>query len=286
MHQEMKQMDNMNKADIRITCTTLAKAIRQASNFGDGLPTGAAIDPLTGKLPSINDGGSLRYKIVPSKRQLFYAARCRGRERVGLFGESPVEDAGTVLDGSQAVDATNQARRRDVRNGKSKAVTPQQRQYRHMEGYSGIPVFLCPELRRRQPLLKGLLGGTREENPLFFSYEDLVEAWTKMKKHTDKAPVQPPNVEVLNLMDVLTSMDREAYADEFSFRFQIRDPVGSVQNQFKRLSQYVTARFTGPGLDAITFVPSSAAVHYKEEVAARGNGKARLRPMREWRLYM
>ena len=182
MHQEMKQMQNMAKSDIRITATTLAKAIRQSSNFGDGLPTGTPVDATTGDLPTIQDGGSLRYKIVPSRRQLFYAAtKCpTTRERVGLFGESGAEDAAIVLDA--ALDASNQQRRRNVRNGKSRAITASQRQYRHMEGYIGIPVFYCPSMRKSWGPLKGLLGGSNQENPLFFSYEDLQEAYTKMRK--------------------------------------------------------------------------------------------------------
>lgn len=280
MHQEMKQMENMIKSDIRITATTLAKAIRQASNFGDGLPTGTPIDPLTGKLPSVSDGGSLRYKIVPSKRQLFYAARCAGRERVGQFSDNPADDAGTVLDGNQALDAINQGRRRDVRNGKSKAFTPDQRKYRHMEGYLGIPVFYCPALRRKLPVVKGLLGGTREENPLFFSYEDMLDAWNTMRKRDQKAPVVPPNVEVMNLMDVLASMDRESSAP--ALPFDLKDPVGSIAHQFHALKRSITTRFSGPDLDAISFIPSGAAVHYKEVLAARGNGKSRLPRMRDW----
>lgn len=280
MHQEMKQMDNMVKSDIRITATTLTKAIRQASNFGDGLPTGTPVEPLNGKLPSVSDGGSLRYKIVPSKRQLFYAARCAGRERVGHFSENPADDAGTVLDGSQAVDATNQGRRRDVRNGKSKAATPSQKRYRHMEGYSGIPVFYCPALRRKLPTLKGILGGTREENPVFFSYEDMLKAWSKMRKTDKKAPIEPPNVEVMNLMDVLTSMDRETSGP--AFKFEIKDPIGSISGQFKSFSKSVASRFSGPGLDAISFVPAGASVNYKEVIASRGNGKSRLPRMRDW----
>jgi hypothetical protein len=35
-----------------------------------------------------------------------------------------------------------------------------------------------------------------------------------------------------------------------------------------------------PGLDSITFLPSSRAIDYKEAISARGNDKARLRPMR------
>jgi hypothetical protein len=288
MHQEMKQMDSMQKSDIRITTTTLAKAIRQSSNFGDGLPTGSPVDALTGNLPSVSDGGSLRYKIVPSKRQLFYAARCKGRERVGHFGVTPVEDAGTALDGSQALDAANQGRRRDVRNGKSKAILPEQRKYRHMEGYSGIPVFYCPALKRQLPMVKGLLGGTKEEPPVFFSYEDLVKAWNKMRVSSGNAkriPSQPPNVEVMNLMDVLTSMDRDKPSN--SFQMEWNDPINSIKDQWKNLkggdlAKSMTRRLYQNGLDSLSFVPASSAVNYKNDLARQGNDKSRLRAMKDW----
>lgn len=273
MHQEMKQMQNMAKSDIRITATTLAKAIRQSSNFGDGLPTGTPVDANTGDLPTIQDGGSLRYKIVPSRRQLFYAAtKCPlTRERVGLFGESGAEDAAIVLDA--ALDASNQQRRRNVRNGKSRAMTASQRQYRHMEGYIGIPVFYCPSMRKSWGPLKGLLGsgGSNQENPLFFSYEDLQEAYTKMRKSKfPNAPKTPPNVEVYNLMDVLTSMDREDKP-----KFDFRKPLNGLQ----RLQKAIKGN-DGPGLDCMQFIPSSHAVDYKQDLADRGNGKSRLRPMK------
>mmetsp|Transcript_5101 Transcript_5101/g.8371 ORF Transcript_5101/g.8371 Transcript_5101/m.8371 type:complete len:424 (-) Transcript_5101:65-1336(-) len=287
MHQEMKQMDSMQKADIRITATTLAKAIRQSTNLGDGLPTGSPVDALTGKLPSVQDGGSLRYKIVPSKRQLFYAARCLGRERIGQFGGLASDDASTVLDGSQAVDAMNQGRRRDVRNGKSKATTTGQREFRHMEGYTGIPVFYCPSLKRQLPLVKGLLGGTPEEPPIFFSYEDLVKAWNKMRaastgKKSD-IPLKPPNVEVMNMMDVLTSMDRDKPP---TFQLEWSDPIGSIQDQWnkrKTVAKSMTRRLNQKaGLDSISFIPASTSVNYKQDLANRGNGKSRLRQMKDW----
>jgi len=281
MRQEMTQMENMQGADIRITSTTLSKAVRQASNFGDGLPTGSPVEPMTGKLPSINDGGSLRYKIVPSKRQLFYAARCKGREKVGHFGESAGQDAGIALDG---IDVTNQERRRNVRKGKSLVTTVSQNEYRHMEGYTGIPVFYSPDMQRRLPVLKRFLGGTSSENPVFFSYEDLMETWNKMRKSDSKIPKKSPNVEVLNLMDVLTSMDRESSKQTACFK--LTDPMGTVKSQFEEITKGFKSRFSAPGLDSISFIPASRAVDYKEIVASVGNNKARLRPMREWRPYI
>jgi len=63
-HAEMMQMENMGKADIRITSSSLAKSIRQASNLGNGLVTGMAPDAMNGNLKPAMEGGSLRYKIV------------------------------------------------------------------------------------------------------------------------------------------------------------------------------------------------------------------------------
>lgn len=274
MHSEMKQMSNMKKSDIRITTTTLAKAIRQSANFGNGLPTGQPVDPITGKLPTTNDGGSLRYKIVPSCRQLFYAARCRGKERVGLFDETATFDAEKALEGPFSINASNQQRRRDKLNRK---VTIKSK-YDHMEGYSGIPVFYSPALKKKQPLFKTFTGGSREENPLFFSYEDLEEAWNKMRRKNKNAPVKPPAVEVFNMMDILTSMDREESQKKPAVNW--KKPVGSIKEQMDRLKDNFERKHRGPGLDSVTFIPQKKAVEFKEFISAKGNGKARIRPMR------
>ena len=266
MHEEMKQMDHMSKSDIRITTTTLAKAIRQAANFGNGLPTGSPIDPLTGNMKSASDGGSLRYKIVPSKRQLYYAARCKGRERVGLFGSSPSEDASQALEGNAALNAANVARR--VNKGTTKSAS--QKQAAHMEGYTGIPVFMAPEMRRSHSIHQQLISRDKEI-PFFFSYEDLIAAWGTMRhKSRGAIPAVPSEVEVYNLMDVLTSMDREESRKYKKLSF--KDPIKLVMNSLKasRKSE----------LDCITFIPPSNCIEYKERASREGNGKARLRPMR------
>jgi hypothetical protein len=272
MHEEMKQMSNMGNADIRITVTTLAKAIRQASNLG-GLVTGSPIDALHGTLKSTNDGGSLRYKIVPPKRQLFYAARCQGKERVGLFGDAN-EEANTFVESSQFVHNVNLERRRQAKERKTKSggLSRAQVENAHMEGYTGIPVFYAPQLKRVHPLIKM----KREETPFFFSYEDLQQAWTTMRsKHSSKGgkriPKEPSTVEVFNLMDVLTSMEREEWKKKRG-GFDWKDPVGSLK--MKR------SKHDSSDLENITFVPPSNCAFYKEKISAQGNGKARLRPMR------
>jgi hypothetical protein len=272
VHGEMKQMDNMASADLRLTSFSLAKALRQASNLGNGLLTGQPVDPLTGALPA--DHGSLRYKIVPPKRQLYYAARCIGRERVGLFADNPTEDAAAAVMGASAMEGVNLDRRRSKRERKTAVKkTKMQQQNAHMEGYTGIPVFWNPQMQKKLPLLKRLMTGVQYEIPMFFNYEDMEEAWQTLRQRNKRlaVPPQPEGVQVFNLVDLLTSMDRDAYATKQTERLQDK-VLKPLKNRF--LSQ------SGPDLQHVTFVPSSRSVQYKEGISARGNGKCRLRPMR------
>ena len=277
VHGEMKQMDQMADTDLRISSFSFSKALRQAANLGNGLPTGAPPDPITGDLKSPKEGGSLRYKIVPSKRQLYYAARCHGRERVGLFSETSTEDAAIAVQGS--FEAANLERRRMKKERKmaERKRTPMQIANIHMEGNLGIPVFYVSEVKRVPPVVKRIVSATAHEAPLFFNYEDLMDAWEQLRKRNPRKnlPEKPPNVEVFNLWDVLTSMDR--------YDFQERQQTRSISN---RLLQPVRRRLPASDLPLelrhVTFVPSSRSVSYKEKISARGNGKARLRPMREW----
>jgi hypothetical protein len=137
-----------------------------------------------------------------------------------------------------------------------------------MEGYTGIPVFWAQGMYRRPPLLKQLLTGNRQETPMFFNFEDLMEAWGKIGKRSKGLPTEP-SVEVFNLWDLLTSMDKDAWKQKKNQKFDWAKPLR------KRLGKKV-----GSELGDITFVPSSRAIDYKEAISARGNGKARLRPMR------
>ncbi|GKY96542.1 hypothetical protein MPSEU_000613800 [Mayamaea pseudoterrestris] len=274
VHGEMKQMENMQSADLRLTSFSLAKALRQASNLGGGLLTGQPPDPLTGSLPS--DSGSLRYKIVPPKRQLYYAARCIGRERVGLFSDNPTEDAQAAVLGTSAIDATRLERRRTKQESKmnrQKKQTAMQAANAHMDGYTGIPVFWNPQMQKRLPLIKRLTTGVQHEIPMFFNYEDMQSAWQTLRSRNKKAIVaeEPAGVQVFNLMDLLTSIDRDECARKQ--RQSIRDKLlQPLKNRF--ISQ------SGPDLQHVTFIPSSRSIQYKEAMSARGNGKCRLRPMR------
>jgi hypothetical protein len=287
LHGEMKQMESMGQADLRVTTFSMSKALRQAANLGNGLVTGAPIDATDGRLP-IEEGGALRYKIVPPKRQLYYAARCTGRERVGLFADQAAEDAQTAVLGN--IDGQNLIRRREKMERKtpktSGSRTALQQQYAHMEGYTGIPVFYAPEMRRVLPWLKRITCANKMEIPMFFDYEDLMEAWDQMQQrkskkrgNNDDIPTKPTDVEVFNLWDVLTSMDREAYKQRQQTSFLQRHVVRPIQSRVTALSPSSVDK-EEPGLGHITFIPSSRSVQYKEGISARGNGKARLKPMR------
>lgn len=275
VHGEMSQMEQMAQADIRITSLSLSKALRTAANLGNGALTGFPPEPLTGNIKSVQEGGSLRYKIVPPKRQLYYAARCKGKERVGLFADSSFEDAQAAVIGNSALEALNLARRRDKRERKiPKKQTAIEMANAHMDGYSGIPVFYAPNLERKIPRLKQLFCGAPRETPLFFNYEDLEEAWdvTRKRAKNDNVPLNPASVEVFNLWDVVTSMERDMHN---------KDKNTPLQD--KALTAIKARLLTPegrPGIGSITFVPSSRSIQYKEGITARGNGKARLKPMR------
>lgn len=303
-HAEFKQMDGMQDSDVRITSVSLAKALRSASNLGRGLLTGQPIDYFKGTVLPTKEGGSLRHKIMPPKKQLFYAARCHGRERIGFFGkgENPDSDRDSRYDqavssviGSAALAYRNSQRRQSIRDRKL-AYRPKSQleaDYAHMDGHLGIPVFYAPGMERRRSRVKSLVSGSqRKEIPLFFNYEDLQEAWQKTKPlGGDKnkgLPMEPMGVEVFNLWDVLTSMEREQArkAQKFNAMKPQDKLVKALAHPFvNRWKNVAAGKSSGNDendnlLDAIVFIPSSDACTYKEKITARGDGKARLRPMR------
>lgn len=324
LRDEMRQMDVMKGADMRIMATTLGKALRQASNLDGGLTTGQPIEDLTGELPTGEGGGGvLRYKIVPAKKELFYAARCRGRERVGLFtsenGMRP-EDIARAFTGprqmvtqniiKRAKDTMREAQEDIRKNAQMKGgLTDQDKiklEYEHMAGSLGIPVFYCPRLQKQQNNLKRFLfpaiRRSAPETPLFFSYEDLQEAWTEIttkmtasastkaaKKAMNKLPKVPPNVEVYNLIDVVTSMDRDRWFLQRAAhlrRLQMLAKVPLVR-RFVPLTDLPAEDVPKiknllSGLETVRFIPSTNTVTFKDHVTARGNGKARMRPMKSW----
>lgn len=310
-HAEFKQMDGMQDADVRICSVSLAKALRSASHLGRGLLTGQPIDYHKGTVLPTKEGGSLRHKIMPPKKQLFYAARCHGRERVGLFGKDPnaadndrdsrYDQAVSAVIGNAALAYRNSQRKQAIRDRKL-AYKPRSKleaDYVHMDGNLGIPVFYAPGMERRRSRIKSLVSGSqRKEIPLFFNYEDLQEAWQKTRPiggDKDKGlPKEAPGVEVFNLWDVLTSMDREqarkqqkldrlkpqdkllkALADPFVNRWRSVAPESGAVGDGK--SPMVEDNL----LEGIVFIPSSDACTYKEKLSAQGDTKCRARGMRQ-----
>lgn len=303
---EMKQMKHMKEADLRVTCTTLGKAARQSSNLGNGLPTGQPVTETTGKLLSMDEGGSLRHKIVPSKRDLFYAARCDGRERVGCFSDSQQQDADLLLQPQGVIEANNMGLRRNAaknvaaRNKKARqlekeglAESPEdklRREYSHMEGQVGLPVFYSEGLVKKPATISRMIRGSKawaasSMTPLYFSYEDLMNDWSTMRSRSANAakiPETPPKVEVFNMMDVVTSIDKDQWKTERRAEL-VREKkgfLGKIPVVHRLVGKNTTAKRSG--LEKVVFVPSSLGVQAKERIRANGNRKTRLRPMRAW----
>ena len=306
---EMKQMKHMKESDLRITCTTLGKAVRQASNLGNGLPTGQPMEETSGKLLSMDAGGSLRHKIVPSKRELFYAARCDGRERIGCFGDTSKEDAELLLQPQDVIEANKMGlRRKASKNAAARMKKARQlqkeglvesnidklrREYTHMEGQVGLPVFYAPGLVKKPPRIRSWIHGAKKAwtssslTPLYFSYEDLMNDWSIMRSKSEKQhsiPDTPPQVEVFNMMDIVTSIDKEQWKTvrrEELVR-ESKGIWGKIPMLHRMIKGTSTSAASSSGLDKVVFVPSSLGVQAKERIRANGNRKARLRPMRAW----
>lgn len=304
LRDEMLQMDAMKGADMRICVSSLGKAISQASNLGKGLPTGQPMDELTGKMKTPEEGGALRYKIVPPKRELFYAARCYGRERVGLgFGEStPQADAELMLQtnsfiGVQLMKAKQRALERLKKNRGQvilkEGADPIQKEYAFMEGNIGIPVFYCKGLEK-QNKLKGLMRLTdknKAASPLFFSYEDLTDAWSTTRAKDPNMPEKPPQIEVFNLIDVVSSIDKAQWQQKRKRDLMRKSLVAKVpllkntlgDDAWSAANYNKNAIKASTGLENVVFVANSKSVEYKNSVQKVGDGKARgLRPMKRW----
>jgi hypothetical protein len=298
LRDEMMQMEQMSGADMRITASSLGKAIAQASNLHKGLLTGQPIDEHTGKMRGPDDGGVLRYKIVPPKRELFYAARCKGKERVGLWGTNPEDDARLMMQSVPVIGGTlamlrKTAAEKSKRDRSSKTSPTEETQvndndairsqYKHMEGFVGIPVFHCPEMKKYNRI-KSIIRNEKDKmhTPLYFSYEDLLAGYSAMRskaKDPSKIP-ETPNVEVYNLMDVITSIDRDQWKSRYTKRLRagFRKHLPSFFGEKNKVST---------GLEQVVFIPNSKSAKFKNQVSKVGNSKPRgLRPMRPWGKYM
>ena len=303
LRDEMLQVDQMKGMDMRITAMSLGKALRQASNLNKGLLTGQPLNDHTGRMKTPDEGGVLRYKIVPPKRELFYAARCSGKERVGLFGEKPVDDANLMLNDfpvigayllnerRKALDKRNKAARARARGKEVKedeGLTKVRKDYAHMEGFLGIPVFHSPSLKKYNAIKGVIKNDKRKVTPLFFSYEDLLESWkdVRNKLKTDEerqAMPEEPEVEVYNVMDIVTSIDKDRWNTERAL--QLRRKEAGLIGQIPLLNRILVKKDMTPnsGLQDVVFVPNSKNTKFKEMLSKVGNGKARgLRPMKPW----
>jgi len=280
MRDEMKQMggDDSKATDVRVMTTCFGRAVRQASVLGPGLPTGQPLDDETGRL----NKSTLRYKIVPSRRELFYASKCHGKERVGLFGQNPEDDAREVM--MDAVTRMQMKKKREMMERTSmkrgEKETALRKEYQGRKGTTGVPVFYIDGMR-------GIVG-KRDEVPLFFSYEDLIKKWKEMKTNDKKntLPVKPSRVEVFNFFDVITALDKHQWqtTQTKTKRSQTTRWIQSMLRD-RRLRPFPKAIPTkndpnALDLEKIVFVSSQRSIDYKKQTEAKGNSKARLRPMR------
>jgi len=310
LRDEMLQMEHMADADMRITVSSLSKALVQSLNLNNGLVTGQPIVEHTGKLKSPSEGGMLRYKIVPPKRELFYAARCEGREKVGLWADDPEDDADLMMASIPVIGAFLGAKKKSVLDRRKKEEKrrergqiveeekdPIRREYKHMEGEIGIPVFHCEELKMYSKVKQGILRNDKTpQTPLYLSYDDLMDSWNaardRLQKKQSKSkagnnivmPEKPKVVEVHNLMDVVTSMDRKRWMGNRASQVRRSRLLGKIPLLNKVVGTTNPAiEVSNNGLERIIFVPSSKSARYKERTSRTGNSKAQgLKPMKKW----
>jgi len=318
--------------DVRITATSMARALRQASVLGNGLPTSQTISADTGTV----DGGYMRYKLVPSSRELYYASHCDGCERVGFTTPEEEEEERRLLSikgknkinmsirnkFEQGISSTGKliprwtvpfelvGRRSSPSDSKkqqegdaTKQLSPK---FYLKNGKKSIPVFYAAGLEMESPRKKLLSLVTKKsnndksnnENPMFFSYEDLLSAWTDMRtrqqrkaatiqaedtssKETgllEEIPRSPPKVEVFSYVDVVTSIDKEQHQKQVTKFWKWKRNI--VWNKKAENKTSISATATPGEIENIVFIPSSKSVRFKEELSRTGNCKARLRPMR------
>jgi len=267
MVNEMKQMGTgMKNADIRITATNMARALRQSTVLGKGLSTG-------GLTAMGKTDGQLRYKIVPSSRELYYASKCDGKQRLGfsedMITEPPRWTSSLVGDRAEMLEmeALIKGNKSKKEQEEEEKMNEKYAAYDHMKGKTGVPVFYAEGMRH----LKGIPGRKKAEVPMFFSYEDLLESWGHMRKKTlegsmDADIPEVPKVEVYNYLDIITSIDKIQQRSE---KVAWKDRLN-----LKKSAPTLTE------LESVNFIPSSRSVTYKETLSAVGNGKSRLRPMR------
>lgn len=100
----------------------------------------------------------------------------------------------------------------------------------------------------------------------------------------NKIPESPPEIEVFNLMDVVTSIDKDQWKSERRAEL-VRGSKGfwgKIPLVHNFVKGRVSASAAKSGLEKIVFVPSSLSVQAKEGISTRGSRKSRLKPMRPW----
>lgn len=300
--------------DVRITATSMARALRQSSHLGNGLPNSQTIDPDTGTV----EGSYLRYKLVPSSRELYYASHCDGCERVGFF--TPQEEEKIKLSLSSTPKKKKSRGKKKIANmlfnkqiprwsvpfelvgrrsslqqvSKEKGDKQEQQQQSQIspmdflkDGKKGIPVFYAEGLKLKSPrsnlrslFQKNYQSAKDYEIPMFFSYEDLISSWNTMRKdqRIKKQNTKEDIPKVPPKVEVFNYVDLVTSIDREQHQKQLQvNPFGIWRNQKSNNS---TATPTVEGIENIVFIPSSKSVQFKEELTSLGSGKARLRPMR------
>merc|ERR1712194_21203 len=157
----------------------------------------------------------------------------------------------------------------------------------------GLPVFHSEGLVKKPPAVRSMLQGAKKAwaastlTPLYFSYEDLMEDWSAMRSKSankSKIPETPPNVEVYNLMDVVTSIDKDQW--KLQRRAELMRENKGVMGKLPLVHNFIkgkmSASATKSGLEKIVFVPSKLGVQAKERISNTGSRKSRLKPMRRW----
>jgi hypothetical protein len=205
-----------------------------------------------------------------------------------------------MLQPNDVIEASKMGARRKAGNAKGRVGKAKERveesfenrlrrEYANMEGQVGLPVFYAEGLVKRPPLVKRLFQGskaydTSSTTPLYFSYQDLIRDWMTMRdKSPNKANIpSEPNVEVFNMMDVVTSIDKEQWKEERRAELQRerKGLLGKLPVVHKLVGK--STPVAKSGLERVMFVPASLGVQAKERISERGNRKARLRPMRAW----
>jgi len=315
LRDEFLQSEGMQNLDMRITVTSLAHALRHTSCCGNGYVSGRPVDDCTGVLVTQGEGGSTRFKIVPSKRELFYASRCHGKEHLGLTGEvdgylmtmtMPVIGA-TIWERRKKALISKLKRRKEYLRKKENvikedvSIKSNGNEETHMNGYIGIPVFRCKGLFKKGIGAGFHVNNSTENNaliPMFFSYEDAIDTWRDVQSNfspskkfaTLSTMPEDPVVNVYNLMDLVTSIDRKRWSEIKKKETILNNRKRHLTNMFKfnrtdvtdEMNDLLFHKSENDVFNRITFIPNRMCLQSKHFISTLGNGKSRLHPMKDW----